>query len=83
MKYQKTKQTKRFQYRVNRNPSSHKAGANIVTITSKDYDTSGRGYSFEAMTDGTVTMSVKEGIALRNFLNSALPVNATGDNQVG
>ena len=77
MKFQKTKQTKRFQYQARINPTSHQAGANTVTITTKDYDVNaGRGYSFDAMIDGTVTMSVREARALQNFLNSAFPVSS-------
>ena len=67
------KSTKRFDFHVNTNPTSHQAGANTVTIHSKDYDTSGRGYSFQANeVPGTVTMSVKEAKALYNFLGKTL-----------
>ena len=67
------KSTKRFDFRVSRNPKSHQTGANTVTIQTKDYDTSGRGYSFQANeTPGTVTMSVKEAKALYNFLGKTL-----------
>ena len=67
------KSTKRFDFRVTTNPTSHQAGANTVSILSKDYDTSGRGYSFQANeVPGTVTMSVKEAKALYNFLGQTL-----------
>lgn len=67
------KSTKRFDFRVTTNPKSHQTGANTVTIRSKDYDTSGRGYSFQANeVPGTVTMSVKEAKALYNFLGKTL-----------
>ena len=67
------KSTKRFDFRVNTNPKSHQAGANTVTIYTKDYDTSGRGYSFQANeVPGAVTMSVKEAKALYNFLGKTL-----------
>tara|TARA_Y100001970_G_C14237255_1_gene862588 strand:- start:2802 stop:3044 length:243 start_codon:yes stop_codon:yes gene_type:complete len=67
------KSTKRFDFHVNRNPRSHQAAANTVTIRSKDYDTSGRGYSFQANeVPGTVTMTVKEAKALYAFLGKTL-----------
>ncbi len=66
------KSTKRFDFHVNTNPTSHQTGANTVTIQPKDYDVSGRGYSFEAVSDGTVTMSVREAKALYNFLGKTL-----------
>ena len=67
------KSTKRFDFRVTTNPTSHQTGANTVTITPKDYDVSGRGYSFESISpDVTVTMSVNEAKALYNFLGKTL-----------
>ena len=76
-KFSRSKQTKRFTYNVTRNTKSHQAGANTVTIMSKDYDTSGRGYSFQANeVPGTVTMSVKEATALYNFLGKNLNQSA-------
>ncbi len=67
------KSTKRFDFHVNTNPKSHLAAANTVSIRSKDYDTTGRGYSFQANeVPGTVTMSVKEAKALYNFLGKTL-----------
>jgi len=75
-KFSRSKQTKRFTYNMTRDAKSHQAGANIVTIMSKDYDTSGRGYSFQANeVPGTVTMSVKEATALYNFLGKNLNQN--------
>ena len=72
-KMSRKKSTKRFDFRVSRNPKSHQTGANTVTTSTKDYDTSGRGYSFQANeTPGTVTMSVKEAKALYNFLGKTL-----------
>jgi len=72
-KMNRSKSTKRFDFRVNTNPKSHLTGANTVTIESKDYDTSGRGYSFQANeVPGTVTMSVKEAKALYNFLGKTI-----------
>ena len=67
------KSTKRFDFRVTRNQSSHQTGANVVTIHPKAYDTTGRGYSFDSTDDtGTVTMSVREARALYNFLGKTL-----------
>ena len=67
------KSTKRFDFRVTTNPTSHQTAANTVTITNKDYDTSGRGYSFPVSNvPGTVTMSVREAKALYNFLGKTL-----------
>ena len=71
--FSRKKSIKRFDFRVTRNPRSHQTGANTLTIQSKDYDTSGQGYSFQANeTPGTVTMSVKEAMALYNFLGKTL-----------
>ena len=76
-KFSRSKQTKRFTYNVKRDTKSHKAGANIVTISSKDYDTSGRGYSFQTNeVPGQMTMSIKEAMALYNFLGKTLNKNA-------
>ena len=77
-KFSRSKQTKRFTYNVKRDTKSHQAGANIVTIHSKDYDTTaGRGYSFQTNeVPGTVTMTVKEAMALYNFLGKNLNLDA-------
>jgi len=74
MTLSKSKNTKRFHFGLNRDSKSHRAGANTVTILSKDYDTTaGRGYSFQANeVPGTVTMTVKEAKALQGFLNKYL-----------
>ena len=75
-KFSRSKQTKRFTYNVTRDTKSHQAGANTVTILSKDYDTTGRGYSFQANeVPGTITMSIKEATALYNFLGKNLDQN--------
>jgi hypothetical protein len=66
MIYDKTKSTKRFDFGVSRNSTSHKAGANIVTIATRqgdDYYSSG---------GVQVNMTVKEARALQSFLNSEL-----------
>jgi len=69
-----SKSIKRFTYQLNRNPTSHKAGANTLTIkdnVGKDnaHDTGTKGTS----TFGTtVTMTVREARALQKFLNENL-----------
>jgi len=73
-KFSRKKSTKRFDFRVSRNTSSHQTGANTVTIQPKAYDTNaGRGYSFNSVDqNGTVTMSVREAKALYSFLQKTL-----------
>ena len=67
MPYTKSKSTKRFTYGINRDPVSHQAGSNVVTINTNPAD--GQQYS-----TGTVglTMSVREARALQSFLNAEL-----------
>tara|TARA_B100000900_G_scaffold408452_1_gene422734 strand:- start:41 stop:277 length:237 start_codon:yes stop_codon:yes gene_type:complete len=68
----RSKNTKRFNFKINTNETSHQAGANTVSISVKDYDTSGRGYTTPvgSVTPGqTVTMTVKEAKAFQLFLN--------------
>ena len=76
-KFSRSKQTKRFTYNVTRDTKSHQGGANTVAIQSKDYDTeAGRGYSFQTNeVPGTVTMTIKEALALYNFLGKNLGKN--------
>lgn len=72
-KFVKNKKTARFNFSVSRNTTSHAAGANTVTIETKDYTNPGRGYAFDASeTPSTVTMSVKEAKALNRFLTKVL-----------
>jgi hypothetical protein len=62
--YQNSKSTKRFDFGISRNSTSHKAGANLVTIGTRSDD----GYY---STGGVqVSMTVKEAKALQLFLNS-------------
>ena len=70
--YVKNKKTARFQFSVNRNTVSHAAGANTVTIESRNYDTNGKGYSVGTSVPSTLTMTVKEAQALNRFLTTAL-----------
>ena len=70
----RSKNTKRFNFRISTNDKSHLAGANTVTIAVKDYNRTpgSRGYATPIgdITPGqTVTMTVKEAKAFQNFLN--------------
>jgi hypothetical protein len=69
----RSKNTKRFNFRISTNDVSHQAGANTVTISVKDYDINKtRGYSTSTgtVTPGqSVTMTVKEAKAFQHFLN--------------
>jgi len=64
--FSKTKSTKRFTYTVNRNFTSKKAGANTVTIATNSSD------NYYAAGTSSMTMTVKEAIALQSFLNATL-----------
>jgi hypothetical protein len=70
MIYQKNKSTKRFDFGISRNSTSHKAGANTVTIGTRSDDGY---YSAGGM---QVNMTVKEAKALQSFLNSELVTDA-------
>ena len=76
----RSKNTKRFNFRATTNDTSHQDGANAVTISVKDYDvTNTKGYSTSVgtVTPGqTVTMTVKEAKAFQNFLNKAFPTDS-------
>ncbi len=61
--YQNSKSTKRFEFGISRS-TSKKAGANIVTIETRQDD----GY-YNTPTVG-LTMTVKEARALQSFLNA-------------
>ena len=78
MSYYSSKTTKRFSFDISRNDTSHKAGANIVTIATNPLG-EGR-YSY----GGTqLTMTVREAQALRSFLNDNLsPSDSGGDSGV-
>tara|TARA_R110001592_G_scaffold188358_3_gene433488 strand:+ start:1628 stop:1867 length:240 start_codon:yes stop_codon:yes gene_type:complete len=75
----KSKNTKRFSFQANTNDSSHQAGANTVSISIKDYDTSNtKGYSTSVgtVTPGqSVVMTVKEAKAFQNFLNQCFTIS--------
>ena len=72
MSVSRSKKTTRFTFAGQRNDKSHKAGANTVTISSRDYDTSGPGYTAGTSNPTSVTMTVKEAQALNRFLNEFL-----------
>ncbi len=74
MSYSSSKTTKRFSFDISRNDTSHKAGANIVTIATNPMG-EGR-YSY----GGTqLTMTVREAQALRSFLNDKLSPSDSGE----
>ncbi len=70
----RSKNTKRFNFKISTNDTSHQAGANTVSISVKDYDISNsKGYSTSTGTVSpgqTVTMTVKEAKAFQHFLNT-------------
>jgi hypothetical protein len=67
MSYIKNQSTKRFSFAVTRNPTSHKAGANVVTIATNPDESS-------KYSTGTtqLSMTVKEARVLQGFLNDTL-----------
>ena len=74
MSYQNSKSTKRFTYGISRNTTSHKAGANSVTIATNSED------GFYSSGGVQLQMSVKEARALQSFLNTELaPVVSDSD----
>ena len=79
--YKRSKNTKRFNFRVKRDDVSHKTGANSMTITYRDSDNTADStpprkgsYGFGGFdsSDSSVTMSIKEAKALQHFLNTTL-----------
>ncbi|MEC9308258.1 MAG: hypothetical protein VX966_01970 [Chloroflexota bacterium] len=78
MPYSNSKSTKRFSFGINRNETSHKAGANTLTIATLPYEDSQYSVGQTA-----VTMTVREARALQSFLNTELsPVSADDDSGV-
>ncbi len=65
--YSKTIDTKRFTFGVNRSSTSHQAGSNVVTISTR---TESNGYYSTPTTQ--LSMTVKEARALQGFLNTQL-----------
>ena len=79
MKERKTKATKRFTYFLNLDTTSHKAGANNLTIKNNvgqdnAHDTGTTGTSTYGT---TMTMTVREAKALQRFLNENLTTDTT------
>ena len=71
----RSKNTKRFNFRISTNDTSHQAGANTVSISLKDYTPVDRGYATpvgDVSPGQTVTMTVKEAKAFQLFLNQYL-----------
>ena len=64
--YTKSKSTKRFNFTVNRNFTSKKAGSNTVVIQTNPSD------SYYSAGTSSLTMTVKEAQALQSFLNETL-----------
>jgi hypothetical protein len=71
MPFSKSKNTKRFNFQINRNTKSHKVGANTVSIVTNpptdSYYTS----------RSEITMTVKEARAFQSFLNKHLDSSTT------
>ena len=68
----RSKNTKRFNFKISTNDTSHQAGANTVTISLKDYTPVNRGYATpvgDFSPGQAVTMTVKEARAFQRFLN--------------
>ena len=61
-----SKSTKRFNFSVNRNTTSHVAGANTVTIQTRSDD------EYYSTPTAGLTMSVKEAKAMVRFLDQTL-----------
>tara|TARA_B100000287_G_C19974566_1_gene519924 strand:- start:209 stop:448 length:240 start_codon:yes stop_codon:yes gene_type:complete len=74
MPYSNSKSTKRFSFGISRNDTSHKAGANTLTIATLPYEDSQYSVGQTA-----VTMTVREAKALQSFLNSELSPVASDD----
>ena len=66
MNYSKQKNTKRFNFQVDRNSTAKKAGSNTVTISTRPSDGQ---YS---VGQTSLIMTVREAQALNNFLNDTL-----------
>ena len=73
MQFNKSKSTKRFNFNINRDTVSHKAGSNTVSITTNQSDDS------YLTSRSQITMTVKEAKAFQNFLNSYIDGRQTND----
>ena len=73
MQFNKSKNTKRFNFNISRNTKSHKVGSNTVSITTNQSDDS------YLTSRSQITMTVKEAKAFQNFLNSYIDGRQTND----
>ena len=67
MPYNKNQSTKRFSFGISRNPTSKKAGSNVVTIATNADDS-----SYYSTPTTQLSMTVKEARVLQSFLNETL-----------
>jgi len=72
MPYMKNQSTKRFSFGITRNPTSKKAGANVVTIATNADDS-----AYYSTPTTQLSMTVKEARVLQGFLNETLASDAT------
>ena len=74
MSYTKSKSTKRFNFEINRNDTSHQAGSNNIVISTNS--------SSDRYSTGTTAMrmTVKEAKVLNRFLTSELGEPSTPPN---
>jgi len=67
MNYSKSKSTKRFEFTIDRNTTAKQAGSNTVTIaTQPNID------SQYSVGQSSLTLTVREAMALNSFLNESL-----------
>jgi len=82
MPYTKNQSTKRFSFGITTNDTSHKAGANVVTIATNASDS-----SYYSTPTTQLSMTVKEARVLQSFLNDSMPVRVAveleSDSSVG
>ena len=64
MQFSKSKRTKRLSFNISRNSTSHKVGANTVSITTNPVDNA------YLTSRSQITMTVKEAKVFQSFLNS-------------
>jgi hypothetical protein len=67
MSYTKSKSTKRFSFGISRNPTAKQAGSTIVTIATLPAED-----SHYSVGQTSLTMTVREAVALQGFLNENL-----------
>ena len=69
--YSKMVNTKRFTFGVNRSSTSHQAGSNVVTISTRTEEG-----SYYSPPTTQLSMTVKEARDLQGFLNTQLMTNS-------